>query len=31
LYTPPVTPRKLVVPEAGELTRKGSSCLRYGR
>jgi hypothetical protein len=31
LYTPPVTSRKLVVPEVIELTRKGGRCLRYGR
>lgn len=28
LYTPPVTPRKLVLPDADELTRKGGSRLR---
>ncbi len=30
LYTPPVTPRKSVVPEVAELTRKGGRHLRYG-
>jgi hypothetical protein len=31
LYTPPVTSWKSLVAEAGALTRKGSSLLRYER
>src|SRR6266487_4599284 len=31
LYTPPVTPRKPVTPEAGVLTRKGGSRRRWDR
>ena len=33
LYTPPVTPRKLVLPEAGELTPPfmGGGAAVYGR